>query len=973
MRSLAIIAIALVFLSVSNQARAWKIDVHIWIAEQVLADIQDGDLDLLLDGRRVSVPVEAQELRALRNHPKMYLLGSIGPDAFPGAFSGQLVIHPSVQGGWGTSDWLAHLLEDNSLSDAERAFALGFASHVASDVFAHTFVNRYAGDVFELTEHEWAAIRHIHVESYVSNFLPGVLDRATGRTTDAATAVRTNEKIEIPEDLLVRKIFLNADAMGQMEKSGFAPHLVGARNLHRTLDDFVSDDGLLIEIEALVIQYLAELYLEIPISNEQAKELQKLSNKINEELNNLSADASKILQDLNTELHKIEGFQIDLHEDLLNVAVDVSSQLADAHIAVANEILKLKRLENELLGIDSTIEEVKTEIVEGSCRTVTTILTLGLVDEKEVCDEVTKIITKANPDFLRKEAEIRLVEAAIGTAEELKRSLDRDLREAIREGFDAIRKAHDKKLELTNQLISYLESNPFGPPHRRRFEQWRDSIPVALYEFSRANAEAIVNSVDPSDPSIFEPLQDWLICYGPVFISIPAFAGDTVCAGLDAFREIKEEIDEFERELADVLPVLGEAIRLKQKIEDRISRLKDEVLTGAITTGLSEFDKIANTNSTYIFKGLTQHVGEDELNDVMRQDRGGQGLPRYIDAAQRINAEMAVANGTFNPDRFHAAFNSVVLSKLSVLDDSGLRALARRAGVGSSVYGSSLYDGRTEESRNILYGFARNIDGNHHWHVLAPPHPRVNGGIEQTDFLLRASTPDRRFGRFDDFCSTEKNLGMRMWVDELAREKLFKALFRGPVASGVDRPQQLGQGFSDVLPAGYPTQLFQDDGWNEDGLKYYQEISSATTSFDVSVVSPIEGEVVVSVGDLELHRAALVQDDTTYFTFEVPSAMIPAKITFENLRSNGALHSKRIVDAGCNQQSIEQTLLEPEKLAIVRGDNLWKLTKALVGDGRRYPELVEANIDAIDDPDLIYPGQIFTVPWDSGVEVKLAN
>ena len=45
------------------------------------------------------------------------------------------------------------------------------------------------------------------------------------------------------------------------------------------------------------------------------------------------------------------------------------------------------------------------------------------------------------------------------------------------------------------------------------------------------------------------------------------------------------------------------------------------------------------------------------------------------------------------------------------------------------------------------------------------------------------------------------------------------------------------------------------------------------------------------------------------------------------------------------------------------GDNLWAISKKLLGSGSRYTELYEANKSIIgSNPNLIYPGQTFTIP-----------
>jgi hypothetical protein len=50
------------------------------------------------------------------------------------------------------------------------------------------------------------------------------------------------------------------------------------------------------------------------------------------------------------------------------------------------------------------------------------------------------------------------------------------------------------------------------------------------------------------------------------------------------------------------------------------------------------------------------------------------------------------------------------------------------------------------------------------------------------------------------------------------------------------------------------------------------------------------------------------------------------------------------------------------KLSIVRGDNLWNIARAHYGEGVQYTIIFNANKDQIRNPDLIYPGQNFSLP-----------
>jgi nucleoid-associated protein YgaU len=44
------------------------------------------------------------------------------------------------------------------------------------------------------------------------------------------------------------------------------------------------------------------------------------------------------------------------------------------------------------------------------------------------------------------------------------------------------------------------------------------------------------------------------------------------------------------------------------------------------------------------------------------------------------------------------------------------------------------------------------------------------------------------------------------------------------------------------------------------------------------------------------------------------------------------------------------------------GNNLWRIAERSYGDGQLYTEIFQANRERIEDPNLIYPGQVFAVP-----------
>ena len=55
--------------------------------------------------------------------------------------------------------------------------------------------------------------------------------------------------------------------------------------------------------------------------------------------------------------------------------------------------------------------------------------------------------------------------------------------------------------------------------------------------------------------------------------------------------------------------------------------------------------------------------------------------------------------------------------------------------------------------------------------------------------------------------------------------------------------------------------------------------------------------------------------------------------------------------------------LDGSKLVIVQqGDALWRIAYRSYGEGIKYVDIVRRNAAAIDDPDLIFPNQIFAIP-----------
>src|SRR3546814_19876346 len=52
----------------------------------------------------------------------------------------------------------------------------------------------------------------------------------------------------------------------------------------------------------------------------------------------------------------------------------------------------------------------------------------------------------------------------------------------------------------------------------------------------------------------------------------------------------------------------------------------------------------------------------------------------------------------------------------------------------------------------------------------------------------------------------------------------------------------------------------------------------------------------------------------------------------------------------------------PGQVVVQPGNSLWRIARRIYGEGLRYTVIYQANQRQIRNPDLIYPGQVFSLP-----------
>lgn len=81
--------------------------------------------------------------------------------------------------------------------------------------------------------------------------------------------------------------------------------------------------------------------------------------------------------------------------------------------------------------------------------------------------------------------------------------------------------------------------------------------------------------------------------------------------------------------------------------------------------------------------------------------------------------------------------------------------------------------------------------------------------------------------------------------------------------------------------------------------------------------------------------------------------------------SNGVQQAPDVGTSKTSGQSPGDAIVDAVETAlVVRGDNLWDISRSRLGAGQRYTRIYASNVSQIRDPKLIYPGQVFVVPND---------
>lgn len=102
-------------------------------------------------------------------------------------------------------------------------------------------------------------------------------------------------------------------------------------------------------------------------------------------------------------------------------------------------------------------------------------------------------------------------------------------------------------------------------------------------------------------------------------------------------------------------------------------------------------------------------------------------------------------------------------------------------------------------------------------------------------------------------------------------------------------------------------------------------------------------------------------DSTGYWSIESSELAMPGQHTVraDELDAESMVIAR--VEVPFNRQP-PQPGAQTGAITVVKGNSLWRIARRVYGEGVMFTLIYEANQDQIKDPDLIYPGQVFTLP-----------
>jgi len=774
----------------SGEAKAFGLNTHLWIAQQIIDGLDD-NCRIQLGREKARFPTDV--CQSIQKYPEYFLAGSIGPDGFPDIITGQTVVHPGVDDGWKTSDWLNHLYQ-RAENGRELAFAAGYLVHAASDTFAHTYVNNYAGDEFSLTDERRVEIRHFVLEKYIDSRLP-------------PSAVNI-DKLKVPTKFLRDNLIYNKSAAVNSARSGIALHIPAMYAVKESIGDVAaSADDLEKEITR-VIDLLIPWEKQLGINlGDQKVDLGFLKEGLKGQETKLALEkealesAKKSLDDAINELEK-NAQKIDHYRNQISSADREIENIRRLARQAKNAIGGLRRVREAAKEARKAFKKLGGSVGDSVCKKIS--------ECKDLMDDLNDAIDDYDDarDAINDEA-VEIAAQNLKKAAALRKKIEREAlkapfenaRRVTRTAYDIANTKYKAELDITVNsrkavavaevsiavLLKQIDAFKFGKEDLKKLAtqlniisgplgNWETGVDVASEKFIDTGL-VVAKKMAASEEGAVGEYVEWFKCHGVAFMGIPHQLGEAGCFAQNSLVQIQKEIDAFiiNSHPDPIRSVIQDFMDLKEEYK---VKLKREVETAGIE--ITKFASPDGTTGDFIELIVRpENATTSKLNEVFQSasDADGKKLLVFDKVSDQVNTDIDLANDVLNPRSFKALDYALKFSQLALMSQKGLERFVWKMGGRPENLGSF----QSGKRQSILIETLKSIDGNHQWQPFGLPYPRSTGDPEPKKALER----NYGWGPLD-----KGRKGLSLFIDINLRNSVFLSLFPYPVSGEIiNRPE----------------------------------------------------------------------------------------------------------------------------------------------------------------------------------------
>lgn len=802
-----VIALVLLGTCAASPSYAWKLETHYWLAKEVVKELASTNGSVIIPSKAgYSIPPGLYQ--AIKDKPGDYLIGVLGPDTYPDMVAGQMTTHPGLEATpadpkdilppaknvlaiagrslhgplWGTDDWLQWVRSRAMLPVApgvslltrerELAFAYGYLTHAAMDMWAHSYVNLYSGDVFSLMDEQEVEFRHMAIETFVKRTHQAIFAAPIELTQEQAVLQLRNKlrnplslatptvdelsRLTAPVDFVRNTLILNSQVANQYAR----------------------------ELSTLHLFAMYVYWAEVGEIRGRMQPLRTLVTAAAQDADRKVRDAEAAFDVADAAL-RTTGQAYSIAYDAFKLAEKAA---LDAESALDKAIQDTRRTFNLGSNIDSWPPPAK----------------LAIKIAQDALQAAHNALASARNEYNRQKDK----------RDRLQADQERALRNADTEkaARTAVRQMRDQSLNVIDGGVNAWQEG---------IEDAVDAYILAWEDTSKELMRPPGRRVSPGG-DITEPLKEWTACWGPTF-GLPVLtqiapvcqkarsnyltASDQIKQLLQnalipgPVREALEELDRLAaRAVQQIIPeaakMVSATIRLDNGAIAGYARSIVNLRTKEPTTAEIDAEFADDISGKHLVLFPTR------FTNLLYQDMG---LPPPSTDQPHTGKSLADLHS------FAALQNALTMAKLVLLDGSDLNKLTISAAVNlreplrdATIPRSTLpplkpYDIHAPAGE-ILIGAVRSIDGDHQWQKLAPLLPRRI----PIDCSARKPCTPRSFG-YDG--SEPGKSGLRFWQDPALRQTVFNRIFQGPLTPGLVTalgPQQLSRGIgicpSDPFP-----------------------------------------------------------------------------------------------------------------------------------------------------------------------------